>query len=288
MLFAVVNGLSTGMSVFLVAAGLTLMFGILRILNFAHGAFFMIGAYVAFTILGSQPPSLPAFLAAAVAAGAAVGGLGLAVDRLVLRRLAGVDEHTMLIATFALLLLCHGAVKLVWGLDYVSVDPPPALDAGVRIAGLFLPRFSLFVTAAGIAVFLLLEAGLNRLWLGKLVRALAHDSWMAGLLGVNVPVGLSASVVASFALAGLAGGLLLPATTLFPELGDGYLLLAFAAVIVGGLGSVRGAFLAALLLGLADSLNALLLPDLPGLAVYLALIGFLLWKPHGMMGARAA
>ncbi|WP_342363622.1 branched-chain amino acid ABC transporter permease [Terrarubrum flagellatum] len=288
MAFAIINGLTTAMAVFLVAAGLTLMFGILRVLNFAHGAFFMIGAYVAWSLLGDAPDSLAAFIGGALGAAALVGALGLVVDQLVLRRLRHVDEHYMLIATFAVLLICVGVAKMIWGMDFHSADPPPFLDGGVAIAGLFLPKFSLFVIATGFVVFLALEIAIHRLWLGKMVTALAADGWMANLLGVNVPLGTTLSVVASFALAGLAGGLLLPNQALSPALGDTYLLLAFTAVIIGGLGNVRGAFIASILLGMIESFNALLLPNLPGLAVYLGMIAFLLLRPNGLFGASAS
>lgn len=285
MAFAVINGLTTAMAVFLVAAGLTLMFGILRVLNFAHGAFFMIGAYVAWSLIGGQPNSLMAFIGGALGAAFIVGALGVVVDQLVLRRLRHVDEHYMLIATFAVLLICVGAVKIIWGLDFHSADPPPLLDGGVSIGGLFVPKLSLFVIATGFIFFLALEIVIHRLWLGKMVTALAADGWMANLLGVNVPVGITLSVVASFALAGLAGGLLLPNQALSPGLGDTYLLLAFTAVIIGGLGNVRGAFIASILLGMIESFNALILPNLPGLAVYLGMIAFLLLRPQGLFGA---
>lgn len=285
MAFAIINGLTTAMAVFLVAAGLTLMFGILRVLNFAHGAFFMIGAYVAWSIAGGAPDSLLAFLGGALGAAVVIGALGVVVDQCVLRRLKHVDEHYMLIATFAVLLICVGLVKLIWGLDFHSADPPPLFDGGAAIAGLFVPKFSLFVIAAGFIVFVLLEVAIHRLWLGKMVTALASDGWMANLLGVNVPVGTTLSVVVSFALAGLAGGLLLPNQALSPGLGDTYLLLAFTAVIIGGLGNVRGAFIASILLGMTESFNALILPNLPGLAVYLGMIAFLLLRPNGLFGA---
>ncbi|MBP2316605.1 branched-chain amino acid ABC transporter permease [Azospirillum soli] len=287
-MFALINGLSAGMAIFLVAAGLTLMFGVMRILNFAHGAFFMIGAYVAATLVGSGPHSIATLIGGAAVGGAAVGLLGLAVERVVFRRIQHVEEHFMLIATFAVMLICVGAVKLIWGLDFVSVDPPPGLDGAVSIGDLFVPQFSLFVIGAGVAVFLVLELFIHRLWMGKMIVSITADRWMANLLGLNVPVAVTLAVVASFALAGVAGGLLLPNQTLSPGLGDAYLLLGFNAVIIGGLGNVRGAFVAAILLGLIDSFNAVLLPQAPGIAVYVGMIGFLLLRPEGIFAGRRA
>lgn len=283
-MFTLVNGLTTGMAVFLVAAGLTLVFGIMRILNFAHGAFFMIGAYVASTLVGSAPRSVLALVAAAVVAALVVGVLGIVVQRFVLKRIQHVDEHYMLIATFAVMLVCVGFVKLVWGMEFLSVDPPPGIDAGVEIAGLFIPSFSLFIIGSGIVVFLVLDLVIHRAWAGKMITAISRDGWMAELLGVNVPAGVMAAVGGSFALAGLAGGLLLPNQTLSPALGDTFLLLAFITVVIGGLGNVRGAFIAAILLGLIDGLNTMFLPTYPGVVVYFGMIAFLLLWPNGILG----
>ncbi|MBT9291001.1 branched-chain amino acid ABC transporter permease [Hyphomicrobiaceae bacterium 22] len=285
-MFALINGAATGSAVFLVAAGLTLIFGILKILNFAHGAFFMIGAYVAYTIIGSNPGSLHVFIAAAFAAAAAVAALGFVADRLVLRRLRHVDEAYMLIATFAVLLVCTGVVKLIWGVNYASINPPPLLDGAVTAGSLFVPSYSLFVIAAGLFVFLGLELVIHRTWIGKLLQAVASDSWMSGVLGINVPAALTITVIASFALAGLAGGLLLANQTLSPILGESYLLLAFMAVIIGGLGNVRGAFIASLLLGTIESGSSLVIPNMPGMATYVFVILFLLAKPQGLIGGR--
>ncbi|MGF7162387.1 branched-subunit amino acid ABC-type transport system permease component [Rhodoligotrophos appendicifer] len=284
--FTLVNGLATGMAVFLVAAGLTLIFGILKILNFAHGAFFMIGAYVSYSIIGSNPSSLWLFVAAAFAGGIVVGALGYVADKIVLRRLRDVDEAYMLIATFAVLLVCSGVVKLIWGVDYASVNPPPLLDGAVEIGQLFIPTYSIFVIISGLIVFILLDFAIHRTWLGKLLQSVANDSWMSGLLGINVPIALTATVIVSFMLAGLAGGLLLANQTLSPILGESYLLLAFMAVIIGGLGNVRGAFIAAALLGIIESGSSLILPNMPGMATYIFVIAFLLAKPQGLLGAH--
>lgn len=281
-LFALFNGLTTGLAVFLVAAGITLIFGILRILNFAHGSFFMVGAYIVFSFVGSSTPTIGGFIAYSLIAGAVVGGLGYIVDLVVLRRLRHLDEATNLIATFALLLFCDGAVKLIWGLDQHTVNPPEALSSAIQLGGLFIPAMSLFTMALGIAVFLLLDLFITRMWLGKIIQSVAKDPWMASLLGIKVPVVFTAVVVAAFALAGFAGGLLVPNQSLSPSLSQSYLLQAFIVVIIGGIGSVRGAFVASLLLGLIESLNVIMFPGQPGLAIYVAMVAFLLWRPRGL------
>jgi len=132
----------------------------------------------------------------------------------------------------------------------------------------------------------LLEYAIHRTWIGKIVQALANDRWMTGLLGLNVPLLFTGVVIAAFFLAGLAGGLLLPNQSLSPELGHAYTLQAFIAVVIGGLGNIRGAFLASLLLGIVDSLSSMLIPGMPGLAIYLAMIASLLIRPNGILSGN--
>ncbi len=283
-----VNSLTWAMATFLVAAGLTLIFGTLHILNFSHGGFFMIGAYAAYSLtqaLGGSE-SMAMYLFGALAGGAVVAVLGLAVDRLVLRRLGGVDDAYVLIATYALLLVCEGSTKLIWGLNYRSVMPPSVLD-GAWVAGhAVIPKMSLFIIACGIAVFVAMEYFLNRTSSGRLVKAIAVDAWMARLLGVNVRLVYTATVAIGFALAGLAGGLLLANQTLSPSLASGFVIQAFGVIIIGGMGSVSGAFLGSILLGLIDAVGQWVLPSLPGLPFFIAMTLILLLRPQGLMGRR--
>lgn len=285
LMFAVFNAAGFGMAIFLVAVGLTLIFGLLRLLNMAQGGFLMIGAYTAYSVTGRDAPSLGVYLLAILAGGVVVALLGLVTDRLVLRRLRNVDPHYVLIATFALMMVCTGITKLVWGVEFFSVNAPPGLDTPLNFVGLFISSYQLFVIASGVAAFLVLELAIHRMWFGKLMQALAADPWMCGVMGVNVSLGVALSVMVSFLLAGLAGGLLLPNQSLSTGLGDSYLMYAFFAVIIGGLGNVRGAFIGSLVLGLVQSLNTVLLPSLPGIAVYMLLAAFLLWKPSGLFPA---
>lgn len=283
--FAVFNAAAFGMAIFLVAAGLTLIFGLLRLLNMAQGGFFMIGAYTAYSVMGRDVQSFGMFMVGILAGGIVVALLGLLTDRLVLRRLRNVDPHYVLIATFALMMVCTGVTKLIWGVEFFSVNPPPGLDKPLNPFGLFFSAYQLFVIGAGIVVYFVLDLAIHRLWFGKLMQALSADPWMSEVLGINVSFGVAASVMVSFLLAGLAGGMLLPNQSLSTGLGDSYLMYAFFAVIIGGLGNIRGAFIGSLVLGLVQSLNTVLLPSVPGLAVYVALAIFLLVKPNGLFPA---
>jgi branched-chain amino acid transport system permease protein len=197
--------------------------------------------------------------------------------------LRGVDESYVLIATFAMLLLCEGIVKQIWGMGFRAVAPPDLLAGAVMIGPIIVPTYSLFIIGAGLLVFVLLELAINKTWAGKLVQSVSVDPWMTSLMGLNVPMLLTGAICFGFFLAGLAGGLLLPNQSLSPNLAHAFLLQAFAAVIIGGLGSIRGAFMAAVLLGLTDSVNAVLVPDVPGLAIYVAMVVFLIVKPNGLI-----
>jgi len=283
-----VNSLTWAMATFLVAAGLTLVFGTLHILNFSHGGFFMIGAYAAWTIaqwLGATE-STALYLVGTFAAGLLVALLGLVVDRLVLRRLAGVEDAYILIATYALLLVCEGATKLVWGLKYHSVMPPTALDGAWVFGQTVVPRMSLFIIAAGVLSFIALEVFMNRTRAGRLVKAIAVDPWMARLLGINVRRVYTATVALGFGLAGLAGGALLANQALSPSLASGFVIYAFGVIIVGGMGSIAGAFVGSILLGVIDAAGQWVLPGLPGLPFFAAMTLILLLRPQGLMGKR--
>ncbi|MCO5074276.1 MAG: branched-chain amino acid ABC transporter permease [Chelatococcus sp.] len=276
------------MAFFLVAAGLTWVFGILKILNLAHGAFFMLGAYIAYTIGGASPSSLWTFIGVALLAAIAIGIMGLVTDKFVLGRLRNVDYHYVLIATFGLMLFCEGVAKAIWGSDYYSVMPPPEVDTAVKIGSSYISLYTILVIVIGLAAFAVLELIMNRMWAGKIMRAVANDPWMAGTIGINVPMVLMLSVVASFALAGFAGGILVPNQTLSVHVGSSFILYAFLAVVIGGLGSIRGTFVACILLGLVESANATFLPEYGGIAVYVLLAVFLIARPQGLFPPQGA
>lgn len=286
--FVLFNGLASGMAFFLVAAGLTWVFGILKILNLAHGAFFMLGAYIAYTIGGSAPASIWSFMGIALVAATVIGLMGLVTDKLVLGRLRNVDYHYVLIATFGLMLFCEGVAKAIWGSDYYSIMPPPEVDTAIKVGPSYISLYTILVIVIGLTTFVILELIMNRMWAGKIMQAVANDPWMAGTVGINVPLVLMLSVVASFALAGFAGGTLVPNQTLSVHVGSSFILYAFLAVVIGGLGSIRGTFIACILLGLVESANATFLPQYGGIAVYVLLAVFLIGRPQGLFPPQGA
>ena len=283
------NGLFTAMVVFLFATGLTLVFGILRILNFAHGGFFMIGAYIAFSLVKTfaSSASTLAYVAISIAAGILVGLCGLVVERVVFRPLQSVDESYSLIATYALLLISEGAVKAIWGVSFHSVTTPALLGGAVMLDDLVMPLFAIFIIALGVVCYGVLEWTLQHTATGKLMKSVASDPWMAGMLGVNVPRFYAWIVVIGFFLAGLAGGMLLPNQTLSPNLASVFVVQAFGVLIVGGMGNIRGTFLASILLCVIDSYGSVLFSDVPGVFFYVAMAAMLLVRPQGLIaGAR--
>jgi branched-chain amino acid transport system permease protein len=282
----VFSGLTWAMGTFLVASGLTLIFGILHILNFAQGAFFAIGAFMAASMIArlGGSVSLAAYLGVSVAAAIGVAILGLITDVLVFRRLRGVPESYVLIATYALLLVAMGLTKLVWGLDPVSVAPPTELMGAISIGDAILPTYSLFVIASGIVVYVGLEVLIRGTRFGHLAQAVGLDAWEARLLGIDVSLIYSVSLMIGIGLAGLAGGLLAANQSLTSDMGDTFIIQAFGAIIVGGIGSIGGAFVASILLGLIEAFGDTYIPQYPGIFFFIGLGLILLLRPSGLAG----
>lgn len=280
----ILNGLTWGMTVFLTAAGLSLVFGILHILNFAHGGFVMLGAYVAYSIFALfAVTSLWLFLCVTVACAAALSVLGVLVDKFVFARLRAVSESYSLIATYALLLLCQGLVKVIWGINFLSVPPPPELAGALEIGATFVPSYVLFVIAVGMLTFFALDYLVHRTEIGKTVQSVALDPWMAGVLGINVRLVLVGTVALGVALAGAAGAILSVNQSLSPDMASTLIIQAFGVIIVGGMGNIRGAFLASIVLGVITAIGDRIFAEIPGLFFYLALIAILLLRPQGLL-----
>ena len=280
----ILNGLTWGMTVFLTAAGLSLVFGILHILNFAHGGFVMLGAYVAYSILALfVANSLWLFLGVTVACAVVLSLLGVLVDKFVFARLRSVSESYSLIATYALLLLCQGLVKVIWGINFLSVPPPPELAGALELGTTFVPSYVLFVISVGVLTFFGLDYLVHRTEIGKTVQSVALDPWMASILGINVQLVLIGTVALGVALAGAAGAILSVNQSLSPDMGSTLIIQAFGVIIVGGMGNIRGAFLASILLGVITAFGDRIFAEIPGLFFYIALIAILLLRPQGLL-----
>jgi branched-chain amino acid transport system permease protein len=248
----ILNGLQLGVLLFLIAAGLTLVFGVMDFINLAHGVQYMLGAYLAvafYALIGS-------FWAAIVLALVAALIVGVLLEVVVFRRLYGRDHLDHVIATFGIILFLNAAVKYVWGAAPLSLPIPDALSGSVALAdGLLYPVWRLVIIGSGLAVALLLYVLVSHTRIGMLVRAGATNAAMVAALGVDIRKLFTLVFGVGAMLAGFAGLMIAPILSVEPGMGDGILILAFVVIVIGGVGSIRGAFLAALLIGLVDTLG---------------------------------
>ena len=302
LLVQLLNGVQLGILLFLVAAGLTLVFGVMDFINLAHGVQYMLGAYLAAS-LGLWSGSFWVGLLLTLPAAA---GLGLLLELLVFRHLYRRDHLSQVLATFGVILTVDEAVRAIWGSAPLRVLQPAGLDGGVElIAGFTYPVYRLAIIAAGLGVALLLWVLVERTRVGMLVRAGATHPAIVSALGVDIRRLFTAVFGFGAMLAGFAGALAGPVFAVQPGMGDGVLILAFVVIVIGGIGSVRGAFIAALLVGLLDTLGRALLPDalrvvmeasaarqtgaaLASMLVYIAMAVILCVRPAGLFPAGRA
>ncbi|HSB19790.1 MAG TPA: branched-chain amino acid ABC transporter permease [Anaeromyxobacteraceae bacterium] len=279
-------GLSNGMFIWLVASGLTLIFGVLGVLNFAHGSFYMLGAYVSFTLVRALWPH---FTLALFLGPIAVCAAGFAVERWFLRRVYALELPYQLLLTFAFVLVFDNLVKIVWGAG--SLSPPSGLgplEGSVSILGRKFPVYSLFVIAVGPLVALALWGLLERTWIGRIVRAASSDREMAAALGVRVPALFTGVFVFGTWLGALGGALAVPYVGLLtPGMGEGIIIDAFIVAVIGGLGSLKGAFLGALVIGVLSAFGTRFFPAFDMFLTFILMAGVLLWRPRGLFGAAA-
>ena len=278
------SGLTAAMFLFLVASGLSLIFGVLGVLNFAHGSFYMLGAYTAYQVvqwLGRDPGS---FWWAALGAAVTIAILGGLIERFLFRHLYGADVLYQLLFTYALVLILSDAAKVFWGTGQLSVSRPPGLTGAFKLWCTFIPYYNLFVLLLGPAIALLFWLLLSRTRNGRLVRAAALDREMLGALGVNVDrLYTGVFVVGSF-LAGLGGALIAPVKAVVPGMDVEIIVEAFIVVVIGGLGSLWGTFLGALVYGQVLSFGILLFPRFSIFSVFALMAAILIIRPWGLLG----
>jgi len=279
----VLNGLQYGLLLFLISAGLTLIFGVLGMINLAHGSLFMVGAYLAFAVVRAGAPLWVA-LPVAVLAGVALGTL---LERGLFRWFREREHLDQVLLTFALILLFEEARAALFGNAFHGVAVPAVLDFSVKVTSDFsYSAYRLAVLGACLLVAALLFLVLERTRVGAAVRAAAEKPEMLELLGMDARRIHTLVFAAGTALAMLAGALAAPLYSVYPNMGEGFLIISFVVVIVGGPGSVAGAFWTALLVGMVDTLGKAYLPEVAGLAVYVLMAAVLLWRPTGLF-ARA-
>lgn len=284
-LFAqLLNGIQYGLLLFLISSGLTLIFGVMGVINLAHGSMFMIGAYLAFVIArltGELWLALPA---------AILGGLamGAALEAGLFRRFYKREHLDQVLLTFALILLFEETRSALLGNDFHAVPVPRIFDFPVPITADFAySAYRLAVLVVCLVVAALMFLGIERTRIGAAVRASAEKPEMVDLLGLDARRIHMLVFAVGTALAMLAGALAAPLQSVYPNMGDSFLIICFVVVVVGGVGSIAGAFWAALLIGLVDTLGKVFVPQAAGLAVYMLMAVVLLWRPAGLFARRS-
>ncbi len=294
------NGIQFGLMLFLLAAGLTLVFGIMDLINLAHGSLYMIGAYLAATLTqatGSFLLGLPlAVIATAV--------IGMVLEVSVLRHLYRRDHLSQMLATFALIMIANEATRAIWGVQSLTLNVPEALSGSVAVLpGVTYPAYRLLIIAVGVLVAMLLYVLVTRTRMGMLVRAGASNREMATAMGTDIRRLFTLVFGIGAALCALAGAMLGPLLAVQVGMGENILILAFVVVVIGGIGSIRGAFVGALLVGVVDTFGRAFIPStlrafappsvadaagpsLAAISIYLLMVMVLFWKPQGLFPSR--
>jgi branched-chain amino acid transport system permease protein len=291
-LAVIVDGTIYASWLFIIAAGLTIVYGVMRILNMAHGSLYALGAYAAASLVGAwirggHPPlfSYALLLAAAVAVGLVFGPL---IERGLLRIVYGRDEIVMVLVTYALFLILEDAIKLVWGVESYFVSEPYALLGTVEIGPLTYPIYSAVLVLAAVVTGVGLRWGIYGTRYGKLLVAVIHDREIAAALGVDVRKVFLVTFTLGTMLAALGGALTAPTVSVVPGMGVETIVLAFAVVVIGGLGSMPGAALGSLIVGLVRSAAVHFLPQVELFSIYLVMALVLALRPRGLFVAAEA
>jgi branched-chain amino acid transport system permease protein len=278
-LIQLLNSVQYGLLLFMLAAGLTLIFGIMGVVNLAHGSFYMLGAYLAWWLT-----SLSGNFAVAVIGGAVLAVIfGLVLERLLFQHFYHRDHLDQVLLTFGLIYIFEEMRSILWGDDVHGVRVPEILAASVPLTdNLSYPVYRLFMSAVCIALAIGLYLLISKTRLGMKIRAGAFNRDMTEALGVNIKLIHAVVFALGVGLATVAGMIAAPISSVYPNMGSQVLIMCFVVVVIGGIGSVRGALISALLVGLVDTFGKVLLPQVAGMLVYMLMAAVLLWKPEGL------
>ena len=280
-LIQLLNGIQYGFLLFLVASGLTLIFGIMGIINLAHGSFYMIGSYLAFWFTSLTGNFFYGILLAIPVTLA----VGYAVERLAISYLYQRDHLYQVLLTYALILIFNELQRMLWGSDVHSVPVPEVLNGSIQLTeNQAYPVYRLLISASCIVIALVMYWVIQKTRLGMTIRAGASNREMVQSLGINVNRLFAVVFSLGVTLAALAGMLAAPVNTVYPGIGDGVLIISFVVVVIGGIGSIKGAFIGAMLIGLADTFGKVLLPEMASMVVYALMALVLFWRPQGLFG----
>ena len=275
------NGVQYGLVLFLVASGLTLVFGILGVINLAHGAFYMLGAYLAWFIASITGSFALALIGALVISFL----LGVALEEVFVKRMIGRDHLAQVLLSFGLILVIDEVRQILFGKDVHSVAAPEWLQGSFKLTEVL----SYPIYRVALCIICLILAGvifyvIQKTRLGMVIRAGAENRDMTRALGIPFDLVNRYVFAGGIALAALGGILVAPASTVFPGMGDGMLILSFVVVVLGGIGSVAGAAIGALLIGLTDTFGKVFFPQISSILIYVLMAGVLLWRPNGLLG----
>ena len=278
-LIQLLNSVQYGLLLFMLAAGLTLIFGIMGVVNLAHGSFYMLGAYLAWSL-----SSYFGSLSLAILGGAVLSAIfGLALEWLLFRHFYHRDHLDQVLLTFGLIYIFEELRSILWGDDVHGVTIPDLLSGSIPLTdNLSYPVYRLFMSGVCIALALGLYLLISKTRLGMKIRAGAFNRDMAGALGINIKLIHAVVFALGVTLAAVAGMIAAPIASVYPNMGSQVLIMCFVVVVIGGIGSVRGAMIAALLVGLVDTFGKVLLPQIAGMLVYMLMAAVLLWKPEGL------
>jgi branched-chain amino acid transport system permease protein len=278
-LIQLLNAVQYGLLLFLLSSGLTLIFGIMGVINLAHGSFYMVGAYLAFWLAkrtGSLWLAIPIAVATAFA-------IGLLLETAIFRRLYKRDHLYQVLLTFGLILVFEELRSILFGDDVHGVALPEILNYSIPLTDtLSYPAYRLFVTAVCLAIAGLLYLVIHRTRVGMMIRAGNSNREMAASLGINIPLLFALVFAFGVALAAFAGAIAAPISSVFPGMGNHILIICFVVVVIGGIGSINGALIASLAVGLADTLGKVFAAEYSAVAVYLVMAAILLWRPQGI------
>jgi branched-chain amino acid transport system permease protein len=278
------SSLAIGMNFFIIAAGLTLIFGVLRVVNFAHGVFYMFGAYAVWDVSTRIAPGPWGFWLGVVAAALLLAVIAVIVERGFLQFLYGKEHLLQLLFTFAVVLIMGDVAKMIWGTDQNSVPYPEGLQGATNLGITYFPNYLLFLTVVGPIIALALWLGIERTRWGRIIRAATQDREMLSALGMNVNLVYTCMFVLGSVLAGVGGALAAPRIAVGPGMDAFMIVECFVIVVIGGLGSLWGSFLGALALGFVVTFGPVLLPDWDIVLIYVLMLAILLWRPWGLFG----
>jgi branched-chain amino acid transport system permease protein len=284
-LLQLLNGLQFGVLLFLLASGLTLTFGIMRVINLAHGSFFMMGAYLAYHFSMHAGLALPLALILAIASVAVTGAI---LEWFTLAPLVNRSHLDQVLLTYGLILIFDELATILWGKDVQPAEIPQVFQGSVNVFSLFdYPLYRLVIIAAGLLTALALYLLIAKTRLGMIVRAGTTSREMVRALGIPVRPVFSIVFGIGAALAAFGGIIASPVLSISPGMGDRIIIVAFVVVVIGGIGSIRGAFIGAILVGLADVFGKVLFPNVSSLGMYVLMAAVLIWRPEGLFGAPA-